>query len=173
MRLVLLRHAPAEAHYAFQIDSGGAPDSERPLTASGISKMKQAARGLVRLLDNDIQRVVSSPYARAQQTAKIVLQAMPEQQRPALEQSELLMPGCSHKRIRKWLSEEAGTVVLVGHEPDLSWLMERFCGAQANLNIKFGKAGACLIRFKDRPGISFGVLQWLLNPATLRMLGNS
>ncbi len=173
MRLVLLRHALAEDRYTFHSGKERVPDCERTLSKEGVSKMEQGAQGLIRLLDGDIQRIVSSPYVRARQTAQIIVDAMPGRRRPELELSDLLSPGCSYKRIRKWLTGEAGTVILVGHEPDMSWLMEQFCGSQDSINAKFGKAGACMIRFKGEVGSSFGVLQWLASPATLRMLGGS
>lgn len=171
MRLVLLRHAAAEDRYVFHMNSNGAPESQRPLTSAGAEKMKLIGRGLYNALDGDIQRILTSPYTRALQTAQIFQEAIPENQRPEVEISDLLTPGCSFHTIKSWLNEETGTVALVGHEPDMSWLMQEFCGAQSQ-RAKFGKAGACLIAFDGHPGDSNGVLQWFLNPSVLHKLGS-
>ena len=171
MRVVLLRHAIAEDRYVFHMSSNGAPDSQRPLTSEGIKKMKLAGKGLYRALDKDVQRVFTSPYTRARETAELFLEAIPKKNRPELELSDLLTPGCSISTIIRWLETVNGTIVLVGHEPDMSWLMQQFAGGQM-YNVKFGKAGACMINFAKNPGESYGVLQWFLSPSVLRKLGS-
>ncbi len=172
MRLVLLRHAIAEDRYVFHMSSNGAPDSQRPLTPDGISKMKLSAVGLYKALDEDVQRVVTSPYTRALQTAELFLEAIPAGKRPELEVSDLLTPGCSYHTIQNWLAGESGTVVLVGHEPDMSWLMQQFTHGQTQV-VKFGKAGACLISFEGDPSNSHGTLRWFMSPASLRKLATA
>ncbi len=171
MRLVLLRHAIAEERYVFHMNSGGAPDSKRPLTNLGISRMEKSAAGLYKALDGDVQKVVTSPYTRSLQTAEIFLEAIPETQRPKLEKSDLLTPGSSFRTIRQWLEGQSGTVVLVGHEPDMSWLMQQFTAGSSTQLMKFGKAAACLIYFERDPANSFGSLRWFISPAILRKLG--
>ncbi len=171
MRLVLLRHAPAEDRYVFHMTSNGAPDSKRPLTNAGSDQMKLIGKGLYKALDGDIQRIISSPYTRAQQTAQLFHEAIPENQRPELEVSDLLTPGASFHSINSWLNGKTGTIALVGHEPDMSWLMQEFCAAQSQ-RAKFGKAGACLIKFEDHPGHSDGILQWFMSPSLLYKLGS-
>ena len=169
MRLVLLRHAIAEDRYVFHMSSNGAPDSQRPLTQDGINKMKQSASGLYKLLDENVQRVASSPYLRAKQTAELFLEAIPQSERPELEISDLLTPGCSFHTLQYWLNNETGTMVLVGHEPDMSWLMQQFTRSHTQ-SVKFGKAGACMISFEGNPANSFGTLRWFMSPASLRKL---
>ena len=169
MRLVLLRHAIAEDRYVFHMSSNGAPDSQRPLTQDGITKMKQSAAGLYKLLDENVQRVVTSPYVRAKQTAELFLAAIPKNERPELEISDLLTPGCSFHTLQGWLNNETGTLVLVGHEPDMSWLMQQFTRSHTQ-SVKFGKAGACMISFEGNPANSFGTLRWFMSPASLRKL---
>ena len=166
MRLVLLRHAIAEDRYVFHVSSNGAPDSQRPLAQEGIDKMKTIAAGLYTALDSDVQRVVSSPHIRALQTAGLLIDAIPNNEQPDLEICDLLTPGCSFRTLRSWLEDAFGTVVLVGHEPDMSWLTEQFTGGQSQ-SVKFGKGAACCISFKDNPGNSFGILQWFLSPKAL------
>ena len=172
MRLVLLRHAIAEDRYVFHMSSNGAPDSQRPLTRDGMNKMKQVAAGLYKALDENVHRVVTSPYVRAKQTAELFLEAIPINQRPELETSDLLTPGCSFATLQSWLNNEEGTVVLVGHEPDMSWLMQQFTQSEKQ-SVKFGKGGACMISFDGNPAKSFGTLRWLMSPSSLQKLATA
>ncbi len=150
--------------------SNGAPESKRPLTNAGAEMMKLIGKGLNKALDGDVQRIVSSPYTRALQSAQLFHEAIAENQRPELEVSDLLTPGCSFHTVKSWLDGQSGTIVLVGHEPDLSWLMQEFCGAETQ-RVKFGKASACMIGFEQHPGNSDGVLQWHMNASLLHKLG--
>jgi len=153
------------------MSSNGAPDSKRPLTSAGIKRMQSIGKGLCKALDGDIQRIITSPYTRAQQTAQLIHTAIPENQRPELDVSDLLTPGASVNTIKSWLTGKTGTIALIGHEPDMSWFIQEFCGAPS-LRTKFSKAGACLIYFESDPGNSGGSLQWLMGPSLLHRLGS-
>ena len=171
MRIVLLRHAIAEDRMDFFTGNRGVPDSERPLTEDGIDKMKLGARGLVAALDGDIQRVITSPFVRAKHTAELLIEAIPKNP-PKLEVEGRLAIGCDATERLKWLGDETGTVVLIGHEPDMSTLMERFCGGTGYLHLKFGKGAACMIDFPNGVGESYGLLRWFVSPRLLRTLGS-
>lgn len=173
MRLVLFRHGIAEDRFLFFRDSNGAPDSERPLTDAGIRKTKRGAAGLLKSLDYDVQIIASSPYVRARQTAELLRAALPADRRPEIQVTDLLAPGCRGHDVLQWLASETGTVILVGHEPDMSYMMTQFCGCQDILTVKFGKAGACLIQFDRTLDNWYGELQWLMSPRFLRRLGRS
>jgi phosphohistidine phosphatase len=102
MDLILWRHADAE---------DGRPDLERELTPKGRKQAARVAKWLLERLPRDF-RVISSPAARARQTADAL------EVNVAVERS--LAPGASVAAIVKaagWPSRD-GTVVLVGHQPD-------------------------------------------------------
>ena len=129
MDLILWRHAEAEE---------GANDLARELTPKG---QKQAARVAEWLLHRLPARflLVASPAARAQQTA----QALGIPAKTAKE----IAPGASVSAILKaagW-PDYKGTVVLVGHQPDL------------------GQAAAFLVAGSTGGGLSIkkGGLWWL------------
>jgi phosphohistidine phosphatase len=123
MDLILWRHAEAEE---------GANDLARELTPKGE---KQAARMAEWLLQRLPARflLISSPAARAQQTA----QALGV---PAKTLKELA-PGAAVSAILKaagW-PDYKGTVVLVGHQPDLGQAAAFLvCGTQGGVSIKKG-----------------------------------
>jgi phosphohistidine phosphatase SixA len=107
VRLFLVRHdkaAPGEP---------GEPDELRPLTKSG----QTAARDLgARLAREHVDAVVSSPLLRARETAEAIARASDVE----LELDERLEPGTNLDAVRAVVQGRGETVVVVGHQPDLS-----------------------------------------------------
>jgi len=162
-KLVLLRHAVAEdrAH--------GVRDAQRSLTTRGRAKMLRAAHGLHGLLP-ELELVLTSPFARAVQTANILA----EEYRPSVKliESAALKPGAEPLALLDVLHAhaDATTVMCVGHEPDLSrlasWLTT---GGHKNL-LTLKKGGACLLEFGREFRAGDARLVWLLTPRMLRGL---
>ncbi|SDW55197.1 phosphohistidine phosphatase, SixA [Pseudomonas syringae] len=65
MKVWVLRHGEAQ--------SRARSDAERELTAHGREEVLKSA---VHLSDKGVQRIIASPYVRAQQTAELVRQAL-------------------------------------------------------------------------------------------------
>ena len=151
MRLLLIRHAPAEDRETFA--RTGRDDGERPLTDEGRRKMRRAARGLARLVDR-IDLLASSPLVRAVQTAEIVADAYG---RLEIVQSGEWAPQADPRAILPWLKqhESRDWVAAVGHEPHVgacaSWLLAE----RTAPFFVFKKGGACLLEFED--GVDAGV----------------
>ena len=119
MDLILWRHADAE---------DGAPDLARRLTPKGEQQAARVAAWLCEHLPEDY-RLLASPAVRAQQTA----QALRE---PTTE--KLLAPGASVEAILKAAGKQ-GTVVLVGHQPDLGAVISYLlCGEERDLSLAKG-----------------------------------
>lgn len=103
MDLILWRHAEAEE---------GKPDLERELTAKGRKQAARVAEWLQQRLPAQYS-VIASPAARAQQTA----QALGTRFKTAKQ----MAPGASVSSLleaAQW-PDQKGTVILVGHQPDL------------------------------------------------------
>src|ERR1051325_10595965 len=79
MKLYLVRHGIAEEAKDTK------PDGQRALTPEGIEKFKQAAKGFARMLDEEetIAVILTSPLARARQTAEILAKALAKQGKAA------------------------------------------------------------------------------------------
>ncbi|MBV6522088.1 MAG: hypothetical protein MNPFHGCM_02233 [Gemmatimonadaceae bacterium] len=167
MQLLLIRHAIAEERTEFA--ATGKRDAERPLTAFGRRRMVRNARGLRRVVSR-IDLIVSSPYVRARQTARIVADTLGME---AIALSEALAPDRHPKEILSWLAErDAGSAIAaVGHEPHLSRLLQWSMAQQTESHAVLRKGGVCLLEFEGavRPGVA--VLQWLLTPRQLRLIG--
>src|SRR6266851_4273279 len=130
-------------------------DAKRTLTPEGRERMQEIAQGLARAGFTP-ERIVSSPYLRAAETAEIVAQNLDAGLR--VESCEALQPGGAPDALFEFLGKEAArkSVLVVGHEPDLGNLAASLLGAGRNSDFAFKKGGCCLIsldRFPPRaPG---------------------
>jgi len=166
VQIVVIRHAIAEDREAFAV--GGRPDAERPLTERGAQRMRSAAQGLRTILPT-IDRLISSPYVRAKQTAEIVAAEYPEL---AVETIELLEPGAEPAAVIEWLCGigPIDVVALVGHEPDLGAFVSYLLTGHDEMSVEFKKGATCLLEC-ERPGPGECTLRWHLAPRQLRSLG--
>jgi phosphohistidine phosphatase len=124
----------------------------------------------VRLLGESVA-VWSSPYARALRTAELFARAMGHKD-DVVEVVDALAPSGAWRALEQRATRvrKDGTVVWVGHEPDLGQLAARFAIAPgATLQLK--KAGACALTFDGVIRAGEGTLEWLLPPKALRALG--
>lgn len=167
MEIIFLRHAPAGEREDWALT--GRPDSERPLTADGRKRAREAAKGLARLVET-ADLVATSPWTRARETAEIAAKVLGA----PLVETNFLLPHRSPGSLAGWLSDLDGErVVLVGHEPHLSkaisWLLTG-SGSRSLLGLK--KAQAALLETK-KAAAGGAVLSWSLPPRVLRSLGKA
>jgi len=158
--LLLVRHAAAVPRGTPDI-----PDTERPLTRSGRTKFRVAARGLARIARRpDV--LLTSPLPRARVTAEIAGRAF-KRVEPRIE------PALARGSVDGILAalrahSPDATVGLVGHEPLLGALA-RLLGASRGEQLAFKKGGAALVDLPDGPSAA-GRLVWFLTPRALRAL---
>ena len=160
--LYLIRHGRAEERGEAWPD-----DSKRPLTTAGKASMRKAARGLVRLgVGLDI--ILTSPYARARQTAEIVGSEFAD--RPALVSVDSLTPNATFQSLLNDLEKHARRprLALIGHEPSIGELAARLAGLRRPLEFK--KGAICRIDVKTLPPAGPGALRWFLTPKILRSI---
>ncbi len=165
MELYVLRHAIAVSHGAIQY-----PNDDRPLTEEGIALMKEAARGIAKIIDAP-DLVLTSPLKRAHQTALIAAKAMGCEDRVKI--SPKLLPGFKSGDLIGELSgaRRKERVMIVGHEPDLGRFASSLLGGAAPF-IEFKKGALCRIDLESLSAEStHGHLVWHLAPAHLRALG--
>lgn len=168
MQIILFRHGIAQEGHP------GLPDAERALTHRGIERTMMAARGLARVADKP-DAILTSPKVRATQTAALlgdVFDMVPQViDALASERVEAIIEMLEERRENE--------VLLVGHEPTMSGLVERLCAGEdlGGLGgfVELKKAGAALVEApvrRDEPGTR-GVLHWLMPPRMLRAIGES
>ncbi len=166
MRLLVIRHAIAAERDEWA--QTGKPDGERPLTDRGRSRMREAARGLARLVDvPDV--IATSPLTRAAQTAAIVGKAL-----GAPDPAELpaLLPDADYATLVSWLRglKTQGTVAVVGHEPHLSGLVCYLLTGRRETFLDLKKGAAALIQLADPPTPGVARLLWTIAPGGLRRI---
>ncbi len=159
MKLFLLRHGSAEAAHP------GRRDWERPLTEDGRNQLLGIGRALQRL-NIKPNVVLTSPLVRAYQTAEIIAPML----RCELQAADELQPGCTLERLHPLLRRHnAESVMLVGHQPDLSSMAARLINADER-SLVLKKAGLIRIDIDGRPQAGHGRLVGLLTPKMLLLM---
>jgi phosphohistidine phosphatase len=167
MDLLIVRHGVAEDKEAFA--ETGKSDDERPLTDKGRKKMKRVSRGL-RAIIPDIGLLVTSPLARAHETADFIAAAYDME---IGEVDDVLKPEASFDAFLEWLRPRAkrSPVCIVGHEPHLSGLATWLMSGANETQLELGKGGACLLSFDGGPKRGAAMLCWLLTSKQLEAMG--
>jgi phosphohistidine phosphatase len=164
MWLYLMRHG-----IAIERDDPECPaEPERYLTEEGREKTWDAALGLAAILDPP-DRVMSSPYRRARQTADLAMAALgigPSQ----LQITDLLVPSALAWHILPLLAApEADTILACGHAPHLDELVAHLVDAPRPVTA-LKKAGVAVLDV-DRLERGGARLHAVLTPKLLRRLG--
>lgn len=158
MQLLVIRHAVAEDTIA----SGN--DADRALTDAGKAKLRQAVRGL-RALELRLDRVLTSPWKRAAQTAALL---SPIASGEPIETELLTRP--PRAELLALIAERNETTAVVGHEPWLgeliAWLA--FGDAKHGDALVIKKSGVAWLDGTPVPGGMH--VRALLPPKVLRTL---
>jgi phosphohistidine phosphatase len=161
MEIWLLRHASAED----RADSG--KDADRTLTEDGHKRAREVARGLAEL-EPGIELVLTSPYARARQTAEPVARAL--RLADQLRETQGLEPSSDPEEILEEVrAEKVEAILLVGHEPHLGALLGRLVAGRPGLEIPMRKAAVARLSW---PGSGAATLRALLPSKVLARLGS-
>lgn len=163
LRLYLVRHGIA----VDPEDPECPPEPERFLTEKGIRKTREAAKGL-RTLGVNPDRLLSSPYTRARQTADIF--AAEFGCKAPVETTEALLPDRPPAELfEDLLTMRRGEVMAFGHAPHLDEALAHALGLNYAVTAMKKAAVACLELDAISPPQGF--LIWYLPPAILRQLG--
>ncbi len=168
MILYIVRHAIAEQRDS---NSSEEEDSQRPLTDAGRKKFRQAAKGL-RDMEIQIDRILSSPYLRAADTARI-LQKKLDLAKDQVVLLDDLSPTGDPDRLIKDIGEKFGAIeniALVGHEPGLSRLISVLLSGDPTLPITMKKGGVCCLSVEKLEYGRCATLEWLLAPTQLAQI---
>lgn len=163
MQVYVFRHGIAEPR------NGNLPDADRPLTPQGIERTLAAARGLARFA-NRPETILTSPKARSRQSAGILGDVF--DLTPVI--ADVLADAPPVDVIHLLRRRDEQCVLIVGHEPTLSEVIETLCTQKHPPGfIELKKAACALVEAplhpEDPPGP--GTLKWLLPPRALRALG--
>jgi phosphohistidine phosphatase len=157
MEIYILRHGIAED------GKPGQPDAERHLTSEGRQKLQRILT-VARDAGVKPEVLLSSPYRRAMETAEIAQQVLRRSER--ILQTDVLTPGYTPERV--WdeirLHHDASQVMIVGHEPQLSTVVQFLCGGRVAMK----KGAIARVDVESLGARPMGTLVWLL---TARLAG--
>jgi phosphohistidine phosphatase len=168
MNLYIIRHAIAVDEATSDYES----DSERPLTDKGRKKMRQIAKAL-RNIGVDFDLILSSPYARACETAEILADVFKMKKKIIF--SDHLIPLGNTELLIGEINEKysVDSLAIIGHEPHLSTLVGMLVSENAKLDITLKKGGVCYLTADDLHHQDHrATLEWLLTPGLLMEFGD-
>ncbi len=157
MHLYFFRHGIA------QLDAANSSDFQRELTPEGRQRTQQAAEQ-IKTLDINLNQLYSSPLIRARQTADI----LGAQLGIAVQVRDEVGPGFNLNGIAALTREvdQAGAVLFVGHEPDLSLTIASLTGGRVVMK-KGSFARVDVTAFQPFRG----ELVWLITPKLFEQRG--
>lgn len=155
--IYLIRHASA-------VPPGGGPDELRPLTESGIREATMAGRALSKL-EAPIARILSSPYLRARETARLISEHMAS--RPTVELHGRLASGASPTELLAVIRAESRgqSVAVVGHNPEIGILSSLLVAMVPGGTVSFQPGSICCVELD--PIKDAGRLVWFRRPEDL------
>lgn len=168
MKLYIVRHAIAvEAG-----TPGYEDDSLRPLTGKGKKRMQRIAQGL-KEMGAEVDLILTSPYLRAVETAKILRKTFDLNKGEVVETEYLAPMGHGDQLINLINEKYAGVanLALVGHEPSLSSLVSVLVSGDPTLSFTLKKGGVCRLSVDTLQYGRCATLDWLLSPSQLAELG--
>ena len=153
MQVYLLRHGIAEEGRA------GKSDAERELTAEGRRRLKNSLAGIASVAEICPSLVLSSPFVRAMQTARIAAQAF-HYRLPILE-TKALIPSSRPERVWDELRvhSDEESILLVGHDPLFTSLSGYLLNAPA-LQVDFKKVALMRVDIEAFGAVPRGTLRW-------------
>jgi phosphohistidine phosphatase len=166
MRVYLVRHGDAAS-----IGGDVKHDADRPLTETGIEAAAGVGR-LIGLAGERISVILTSPLTRAVQTARHIAEVLPGH--PAVRETGNLSPGFRPSTLIAEINAvaDAGSVVAVGHQPDLGLLLSYLIADAAPLGCAIPPASVMSIGVKTSGGDTDAVLEWFVSPQLLRTLND-
>jgi phosphohistidine phosphatase len=154
MELYLFRHGIAADARA------GRPDANRALTDEGRKKVAEVVK-TARRAGVEPSLIVSSPYVRAIETARIAAAGF--EYKGDIVRTEALVPHGSPEKVWAELRDyrEESAILLTGHEPLLSHVAA-FLLATPALRIEMKKAAMVRIDVESFGAMPHGTLRWMI-----------
>ncbi len=164
MDIIIFRHGAAEPR-----NGDKTKESERQLTPDGKNDVREVARFILSR-ERDFDMIVTSPYRRAYETAKIAGTIL--KLRDRIEVWDELAPACDMPAVFGRLGgfPPDQRILLIGHEPCLSNLIGRILSDNAGTRIALAKAGCAKIRNVTFSPSASGELHWIVTPGLIRKI---
>jgi len=164
MELLIIRHAIACERDRHRWRD----DDRRPLSPAGKRQARKAAAGL-KAICKAPDRLLTSPLVRARQTAHILTEFAGW---PAPQEVPELAPDAPVLSVLRLLEKDrSDRVALVGHQPDLGFLIAAcLLGDGKAFSIDLKKPAVVCVSFAGAPRAARATLEWLATPRMLRAI---
>jgi phosphohistidine phosphatase len=157
MLIYFLRHGDASSDSHIH-------DNERPLTDLGVHQATLIGAFLKRM-NIHIDTIISSPLARAQQTASIIQENINKQQHSV---TDFLLNGTDQHQLIKHLNNlGVSSALLVGHAPHLSGIISLLVGGNFESEIEMKKCSLALVEVPEPICPGSGLLKQLTHVDTI------
>jgi phosphohistidine phosphatase len=162
MDLYIMRHGEAGKR------SASSKDFERPLTISGRKEIEDISKVLDSMKLN-ISKIATSPLSRAEETANIVAKEL-KISKP--EKWDELKPEGRREEFYARLSKlkRDSSILVVGHEPYLSFLVSEVISGSTSTKINLKKGGVARVKVDRFTPMPSGELRWLLSPRLIKTM---
>ena len=134
--------------------------------------MQKISHGL-KELEAQLDLILTSPYVRAIETAKILRKVF-DLKKDVVVETEHLAPVGYGDQLVKLINEkyvDVENIALVGHEPSLSNLASVLVSGDPTVSLTLKKGGVCRLSVDTLQYGRCAALDWLLSPAQLAELG--
>lgn len=160
MHLFILRHGDA-------VESAFYQDRDRPLSDLGRRQIEAVAH-FFHITKVKPELILTSPFVRARETSDIIRGHLGV--KDSLITDSLISGSSLRELMREIDAHNVETMLVVGHEPQLSGLISVLTGGDDQFKVEMKKAAlACLeVRLPVKKG--HAVLSWLLSPVILAMM---
>ena len=165
MKLFILRHGLAVER---SVSSGGAfEDASRELLPKGRERTLKMALLLKKYCletEDHVERIISSPYIRALQTAEILSEQLKLKE---IHKCSELIPSAPPQAFAQWMKIYGGhkkNVLIVGHEPNLSLLTTWLMAGQADPIVEIKKSALLCLETENLENLNARscTLKWLV-----------
>jgi len=143
-------------------------DPNQPLSPVGAEQVLLSATA-IRTLGLGFDCIISSPKARALQTAQAVAEALGYPEEEILISDDVKAMAPPDKTVRLLTSLEVQSVFLAGHLPHLGHLASHLLATTESVRIGFQNGGLARIDTETLPTHS-AVLRWYLTPMQLQII---
>lgn len=165
MWIYLLRHGIAEDHRP------DLQDDDRALTDEGWRRLRRAGPAWGRLIES-LDLVLTSPLRRARETTTALLEAVPCERAPRVE--EALVPHGAPQVAQALLEAElldgTGRVAVVGHEPHLGFLLGALLTGHPRMSVPLKKGMLVALQCESSTSLSCGLRFSLTHKAANRLV---
>ena len=166
MVIYFLRHANAgQKHF-----SDAVKDEKRPIDKVGEEQSHDVGRALA-ALGVTVNVIISSPLARAMQTAVIVSQELGHEEKLVLD--DALRPEATFEKFKALLNKykDKASIMVVGHEPSMTEFVNRVLSGGGPLAvIEMKKGGVAKVEKDVRRQ---AVLKWCMPPKVVQKIQRS